>query len=374
MDTDKRCGDEIIRVAVFGPGYGESIVINIPQIGWGVIDSCLKKVHNENINPALRYLKQNNASSIAFLILSHPHKDHYEGLDQIIDEYVGRIDRICYYSGDGIREYRDYLIRKEILDSPGFRSFSHLFKKFEEAKNKGSQIIRIAERTEILRKKICGENSVEIFGLSPSAKNVEKYKKLLFEAIPKNEGDVFNFLTDSQHNLISAAIWCSVGNTRLILGSDVEIGEDDRTGWKGIVSNIDCPNLSARLIKVSHHGSSNAFFEPAWEKHSGETKPVAVVTPYNKLADPLPRKTDLDLIAQYTDDIYITDKAKYQKQKKIYEPIVVKNTRGIRDWKCIIDDPNVGSVEIVLSMETGSVKEYRIIEPAYKYEVGVGNS
>lgn len=154
---------------------------------------------------------------IAFLILSHPHQDHYEGFDQIIDEYMGHIDRICFYSGDGLREYREYLIRKEILDSPGLRSFSLVFKKIEEAKSRGSRIIRIAERTEILRKTIHDEIPIEILGLSPSAESVEKYRNLLFEAIPRNDGDDLKSVTDSQHNLISAAILCSAGNTRLML-------------------------------------------------------------------------------------------------------------------------------------------------------------
>jgi hypothetical protein len=374
MDNNIKSSDDIIKIVVFGPGYGESIIINIPGVGWGVIDSCLKKVHNENVNPALKYLKENQVSSIAFLILSHPHEDHYAGLDQIIDEYIGHIDRICFYNGDGMREYREYLIRKDILESPGLRAFSRLFKKIEEAQKKGTQLIRIAERTEILSRKISEGNSVAIFGLSPSAESVETYKQLLFEAIPKNEGDVFNSLTDKQHNLISAAIWVSAGNIRLILGSDVEIGDDDRTGWKGIVSNIDCPDLSVRFIKVSHHGSSNAFFKPAWEKHCKETKPIAVITPYNRLADPLPRKNDIEIIAQHTDVIYITNNVKYQKQKKVYDPIVVKNTRGVANWKCLIDDPHIGIVEVGLSMQTGDITECQIIEPAYKYEVGVGNS
>ena len=154
----------------------------------------------------------------------------------------------------------------------------------------------------------------------------------------------------------------------------MEIGEDECSGWNGIVSNIDSPDLSVQLIKVSHHGSSNAFFKPSWEKHCKNEKSVAVITPYIKLADPLPRKTDIDLISKHTDDIYITHKAKYQKQKKVYDSIVVKNTRGVKDWKCINDDPNIGSVEIDLSVKTSEVTGYRIIEPAYKYDFGLVNS
>ncbi|KJU81704.1 hypothetical protein MBAV_006106, partial [Candidatus Magnetobacterium bavaricum] len=32
--------DNELEVTVFGTGYGESIVMHVPGIGWGVIDSC----------------------------------------------------------------------------------------------------------------------------------------------------------------------------------------------------------------------------------------------------------------------------------------------------------------------------------------------
>lgn len=49
--------------------------------------------------------------------------------------------------------------------------------------------------------------------------------------------------------------------------------------------------------------------------------------------------------------------------------MVVKNTRGVTDWKCIIDDSNIGSVEFCLSVQTGDITECQIIEPAYKYKL-----
>lgn len=47
---------DLVSVTVFGPGFGESIVIYIPYLGWGIIDSCLHKVKGNTINPALEYL------------------------------------------------------------------------------------------------------------------------------------------------------------------------------------------------------------------------------------------------------------------------------------------------------------------------------
>jgi len=111
---------DAVNVVVFGPGFGESIVLYVPNLGWGVIDSCTYKKKNVTINPALEFLKSLHVSSLAFVVLTHPHRDHFQGLGLIIDHFLGQIQRICYYSGEGIREYRLFLAKKHlgyVLDS-----------------------------------------------------------------------------------------------------------------------------------------------------------------------------------------------------------------------------------------------------------------
>jgi len=359
---------DVVNIAVFGPGYGESIVIYIPGLGWGVVDSCTSKIKGIRSNPSLEYLKSKDVRRLAFIILSHPHEDHYLGLDQIIDHYLGRIERICYYSGDGLREYKQYLVKKEVLGSPDLRGLAAIFKKFEEAKNEGANIIRIAERTEIIRKTKYKNYEIEIIALSPSSESIRKYTELLFESIPKEDGDVLKPLSDSQHNLLSSAIWCSIGNLRLLLGSDVEIGDDEHTGWEGILRNADSPNLSSHLIKVPHHGSSNAFYEPAWEIFSQDTLPVSIITPYVKLLDPLPRESDLKQISKYSNFVAITSKAKTVKPKKIYDRTILKHLHGVRNWKCLLEDDQVGYVSLYLSIDTGSIVNLELVSQAYLYE------
>lgn len=51
---------------------------------------------------------------------------------------------------------------------------------------------------------------------------------------------------------------------KINVGSDVEKGDDNRIGWHGIISNMDRPNLSARLVKdgsITEH----RIIEPAYK-------------------------------------------------------------------------------------------------------------
>ena len=356
MSIDDKIDENTVRLVAFGPGFGESIALYIPEVGWGVIDSCLVKNNNKRLNPTLEYLKSNNVNQLAFLVLTHPHQDHYLGIDHIIKHYLGRIERVCYYSGQGIRKYRTYLAKNELLGERGIRQLANIFSEFEKAKNAGANIITISERTEIIRRNKFGQHYVEIVALSPSAESEDLYSDLLFGSIPKKDGDTFKLLPDSDHNLISAAIWCSIGNLRIILGSDVETGKNQKTGWIGILDNVDCPDLSSQLIKVSHHGSPNAFYKNAWEKHSSGTSPVAIITPYNRLKNPLPSEKGLRRIAKYSEIIGITSKPKYVKPKKVYDRSVIKKLHGIRDWKCLVEYGRAGCIIVDLSIGDGTYK------------------
>lgn len=236
-----------------------------------------------------------------------------------------------------------------------------------ESAEHGAHVVRIGESTEILRRGNYGGNEVEILGLSPSARSAEIYRDLLYAAIPKEEGDFLNYLSDSEHNLISAAVWCSINQVRLIFGSDVEAGEEEFTGWRGIMRNPNCPDLSAHLIKVAHHGSSGAFHQKVWERHSDGICPISVITPYNKLKEALPRETGADKIAQYSGQVIITSKSKFVKQKKIYNPLIVKQSLGVKKWKCLVANDKIGYVNIAISTENGSIIESNVSEPAYIY-------
>ena len=103
-----------LEICSFGPGYGESILLHIPYAGWGLIDSCEVKINKQAFILPLQYLlesfKNKKFPELAFIILTHPHEDHYKGLDKFIFHYPGGIQRICRYNGVGIRELKEYLM------------------------------------------------------------------------------------------------------------------------------------------------------------------------------------------------------------------------------------------------------------------------
>ncbi len=134
-----------IEVSVFGPGYGESVLIHPGGGHWIIIDSCLDSSSGQ---PApLLYLKSigvQPSQAVSQIVATHWHDDHIRGLAQIVrecrsaefvcsealrtDEFLTLVEshssRFMTLSGltSGIQEFRDtlYELRDRGLSSPKF--------------------------------------------------------------------------------------------------------------------------------------------------------------------------------------------------------------------------------------------------------------
>ncbi|BBO83480.1 hypothetical protein DSCO28_40460 [Desulfosarcina ovata subsp. sediminis] len=360
--------NSLVSIITFGPGVGESIVLYLPGLGWGVIDSCRIKIKKASYNPALEYLKSLNVKKLAFLVLTHPHLDHFEGLESIIDHYMGNIDRICVYAGKGYREYKAYLARKHLVNEPGIKSFASIVEKINKAKHKDANIVQISERTQIIRRNNYNNHEIEMIALSPSEESITKYCQLLYGLIPTDNQSPIKNISDKDHNLISSAIWCKIDNLVMIFGSDLEKGSSKYSGWRGVLNNRDCPDLSSSYVKIPHHGSPNAYSTQIWQSFSNSNNVISVVTPYNRSGSPRPDQKVLEKISEHSDSIYITSLAKFEDPKKFYKEIPFETSYGINSWDYIKQPQQVGYVKVSFSTSDNHDNKVFLKKPAYKFK------
>lgn len=88
----------------------------------------------------------------------------------------------------------------------------------------------------------------QIWALAPSGRQIERYEETLRRCFD-SDGRLVQDLAQSSHNIISMALLVIHGNTRIILGGDVE-----SAGWRNVMEEY--LNPSAHVVKVSHHGSA----------------------------------------------------------------------------------------------------------------------
>lgn len=76
-----------LHVIVFGPGYGESIAVHVPDGGWLVCNSLSGTGRTAGLVPAVELLGQRQESA-AILLLTHPHDDHVAGFDRLVSRFA----------------------------------------------------------------------------------------------------------------------------------------------------------------------------------------------------------------------------------------------------------------------------------------------
>jgi beta-lactamase superfamily II metal-dependent hydrolase len=77
---------------VLNVGHGSSVVVEFEHGGnrsVGVVDS---NANARQTPKAIAKLRQLNADRLSFVVLSHPHKDHFSGLYEIVSQFPGAID------------------------------------------------------------------------------------------------------------------------------------------------------------------------------------------------------------------------------------------------------------------------------------------
>lgn len=298
-----------IEVSIFGPGYGESVLLHVGQNKWFIVDSCIEPISEE---PApLTYLRKINvdpATSVKQVIATHWHDDHIRGLGNIVKTCISaefvcsdalKLNEFLYIvSAYGVRT---------MMQNSGIGEFRKILEILEERMKllKSRYLpIKWAIENRCLWKDYPGSSNCSIYSLSPSDASVLA-AKLDFSRLLPQEKESKKRLISITPNRSAVVLWVTIGDVIILLGSDLEEEGDPKTGWSVIVNTSSRPEGKASLFKIPHHGSKNAHHGSVWTEML-EDKPVAVVTPYENGKTTLPSKTDVERICSLTDKGYAT--------------------------------------------------------------------
>jgi hypothetical protein len=205
--------------------------------------------------------------------------------DEFLSFVGGYVSLLGVPDGSGVDEFRKTL---EVIHARGSKHPNLIGKD------------RCVLRTEGPRGIAC-----EVWSLSPS----DKQKAAFFAQIAAQKPAVRKTkkrAAADDPNHLSAVLLIRIGNDGILLGADLENHPDPELGWDSIINRRGGPApIKALFFKIPHHGSPNAHNENVWDQLLA-AKPIAVVTPYSRLIDPLPTKTDRDRILGKTDASYCT--------------------------------------------------------------------
>lgn len=311
--------DDQAEVSLFGPGYGECIVIHYGNQDWFIVDSCLDPLTKRPIS--LVYLEELGVEkeNIKGLIITHWHSDHTAGASQIVES----CPNVRVYFSGALNQEEAYTLAY-LYDA---EAFSGVGKEIKDFKRIADYLFKNGERDRLAvanigRSFFHKNNSLitsRMLALSPSDVAVSWAKTKLIQQLPSRGAQrVRNVVSDSP-NFNAVALYFSFSDVSVLLGSDLEESGNPDTGWSAILNSdiVDQHELTkSQVFKVPHHGSGTGHHQGVWDDML-TNKPISIATPYNKLRDPLPTQTDTDRIVALSSTFSVTrDHAKQKPPRK----------------------------------------------------------
>jgi len=251
-----------LSLVTIGPGDGESLILVIPPDKAVVVDSLLHP-RSTRVSPVLEFLESRGLELTAVL-LTHPHKDHAEGFDLLVESCTGRV-------GCG----RFFLEDFSKLDAEGSLRNGYKRQALSSIRNRWER--DPDSRWELLSE---SEHQIEEATLTVLHPSLE---------LNKQTKDV---------NALSSPVLVQWREVRLLLGAEVP-----KKYWSDINKQFDSTRHTG--YKVAHHCSIKNFEPSAF---AGDRERYWVGTPCRRKPMP-PRFEDnegVDLLLRTVERLYLT--------------------------------------------------------------------
>jgi len=313
-------GPNEIEISIFGPSYGESVLVHVGNHNWLVVDSCSDPSSQEPI--PLKYLKQigvHPSRDVKQIIATHWHDDHISGLAATIKECESA-DFVCSEAlkSDEFLALAAAFGRSPMVDQQqsGVHEFYSIMKILEERQERTGGKWKapiFAGANKVLWRSgqsvgsLSGgrwDMSCTVYSLSPSD-TASGLAKLGIASLVPSPRATKGRVPDLDRNDFSVALWIDFGECFVLLGSDLEENGDQRMGWSAILASKARPAGKASLFKVPHHGSVTGHHPKVWSEMVAE-EPTAVLTPFVLGRTALPTKADTARILSLATETYIT--------------------------------------------------------------------
>lgn len=257
-----------LSIVVFGPGFGESIVIRVasdPEPLWAVIDSARRERAGQSVNPAKALLTAQQATP-RLVMLTHSHLDHTSGMAEIID---------------GVRPDATIACVEPLLTSPSSRS---------PAEDPDDRVAVQRSQTDLAHVAITHAWSSGVAKWStiqPTSFTLGDWtlsvlhpdSQAVADAVTRHEGGRRVHLND-----LSASLLVEHADVALVLGADSE-----QAAWSAVEGRLSPAHLlHARPVKASHHGSTTGIHPVIVNEQAVDPDREHVVTPFPR-SGTLPR-------------------------------------------------------------------------------------
>ena len=240
---------EELEISLFGPGYGEALVLHLGEHRWMIVDSCLDTESGRA--RALAYLEAigvDYTRDVAFVLATHWHDDHVRGLGEVVEACENStVPLLLGVSRRGI----PYLDEVDVLGAErmtsGVREFARILEILRDRKATGKLH---GGPSFVLENAVVDQTThCEVKALSPSSAAIERAMAGIASMLPEQRRPHLRVAAPSS-NEGSVALWMKGNAGTALLAADVERQATDDRGWGAIVALTPAAMGRAGLVKV----------------------------------------------------------------------------------------------------------------------------
>lgn len=316
-----RPGDLDVEVHLFGPGYGESVLVHLGFNEWLIVDSCVARGSTSAAPTAyLESIDVDPATAVRVVVATHWHDDHVRGLAEVVRQCTSA-EFFCssaLFARPFLTLVSHVTRRPMTRAGSGVDEFHAVVDELRDrARRSGARIagfgLKFADAGRLLwERHRFPEHPASIRSLSPSdAERVLTLRTL--EHLVTGLASAPTTRTRGrvacvQPNNAAVVLHVQVGSSCLLLGADLEeLGTPPMQdcGWSAVAASTARPRERSILFKVAHHGSETAHCEAVWTDML-EPKPLAILTPFRNGSVRLPTEDDATRLRQRAGQVFIT--------------------------------------------------------------------
>jgi len=268
---------------------------------------------------------------VKLLVATHWHDDHIAGLPEVLEQCT-EAQFVCSQVLTTQEFFELAQFSKQAMTTrPGVQQFAKTLEIVADRKGGRFQSRgpEWASSSKLLYARRDNAPVCEVVALSPSHGEISLFLSQIGSLIPA-EGQQQRRTVSIQPNHAAVVLWITVGDTKILLGSDLEETRNPNTGWSVIVESSTRPPGKSSVFKIPHHGSHNAHESRVWSEMV-ENGAYAVLTPFKRGFISLPTKRDAERILSQTPNSFSTAKLPMSvKRSPTVERTIKEVTRKFR--------------------------------------------
>ncbi len=270
-EARSKSDDLDIEIIVFACGHGDTILLHLPGDKWALVDCYLPK--GPVRRRFFRLIEDRNISRLDLLCLTHPHRDHFWGMSEVVEYFTSSSRSIGIYCDTGFdpQQIIDILKQKRFAKSE-VAEYEKLHCQLDDLiENKVIGYYPADKNTEPIP--VVGTHQqVRLVPVAPDPSVVRRMTRSTLE-----KGRVHGSL-NALSLILALHVATDTRECNMLLTGDAEASalEESAELLKEGLGNPD-RRFDLDVIKVPHHGSATSYSESLMNlKRSGSACVAAI--------------------------------------------------------------------------------------------------